>query len=87
MADGGRRHARRFGSPRALDPAETVWLTCVGLPALATVTLNGTPLGTAESAFAFDITSHFQPRNEVWIDTKGIGEIGEVAVEFRATDG
>ena len=84
--DGGTRHARRFGSPRALDPSEAVFLVCAGLPAAA-VTLNGTPLGTADGGFAFDITTRLQPRNEVWIDTGEGGALGEVAVEFRAAGG
>ena len=84
LPDGGVRHARRFGAPRTLDPAETVFLTCEGLPAPATVALNGTALGTATGSFAFDISAALQPRNEVWIDAAGVGDIGEVAVEFRA---
>jgi len=87
LPDGGTRHARRFGSPRALDPAETVHLTCESLPAPATVAVNGTVLGTATGSFAFDITAVLQPRNEVWIDAAGVGDIGEVAVEFRPLAG
>ena len=84
LPDGGTRHARRFGAPRALDPTETVVLTCDDLPSAATVTVNGTALGVAEGGFAFDITTRLLPRNEVWIDTATDAPPGEVAVEFRA---
>lgn len=83
LPDGRTRHARRFGSPRVLDPTETVFLTCDGVVA-TTVTLNGTALGVAEGGFAFDITAVLLPRNEVWIDTATATPPGEVAVEFRA---
>lgn len=84
LPDGVVRHARRFGSPRALDPAESVFLTCDGLLGLATVSVNGETVATATGRLDADITKLLQPRNEVWIDTAGDGELGEVAVEFRA---
>jgi hypothetical protein len=80
--DGVTRHARRFGSPRALDPTETVVLTADGLAGAASVILNGTALGQSEGGFAFDITALLLPRNEVWIDSAD--PPGEVALEFRA---
>lgn len=82
LPDGGTRHTRRFGSPRALDPTETVVLTADGLTGAAFVTVNGTALGVAEGGFAFEITALLLPRNEVWIDTAT--PPGEVAIEFRA---
>lgn len=79
-----KRLARRFGAPRALDPAETVWLTCAALPDPTTITVNGTVLAVGYTGpFAADLTALLRSRNEVWLDTEGIGEIGEVAVEFR----
>lgn len=80
---GVKRYGRRFGSPREVDPAETVWLTVADLPDPATVTVNGTAFGPATGRLEADITTLLRPRNDVWIDTEGGGEIGEVAVEFR----
>lgn len=78
-----KRYARRFGSPRTRDPGETVWLTVTDLPDPATVTVNGTVFPRTTGRFEVEITNLLQPRNEVWIDTEGGGQIGEVAVEFQ----
>lgn len=80
--DGVKRFARRFGSPRELDPTETVWLTA-DLPDPATVTVNGIAFVPATGRFEAEITKLLQPRNEIWIDTEGVSEIGEVVIEFR----
>ena len=67
--DGGRRFVRSFGSPRQLDPAETVWLTIADLPGLATVTVNGKSFPAhrgMSDPFSFDITDALKPGdNEV----------------------
>ncbi len=83
LPDGGIRHIRRFGSPRTLDPAETVWLTVADLSDPATVTMNGVVFGRATGRFEVEISTLLQPRNEVWIDTEGGRGMGEVVIEFR----
>jgi hypothetical protein len=85
LPDGRTRHARKFGAPPALDPAERVWVTCGFVPGPAAVAVNGHPVGDADggAAFAFDITSLLNPRNELTIDVAAPGELGEVALEFR----
>jgi hypothetical protein len=83
LPDGRVRHARRFGSPRTLDPTESVFLCGTDVPVATVVTVNGQVLGTAAGPFAFDITGRLLPRNEVWLDVDAIGEVGEVTLEFR----
>ena len=83
LPDGRVRHARRFGHPRTLDPGERAFLTCDSLPALATVSVNGTVVGHPDGAFEIDITSAMQLRNEVTIDIPDGAAVGEVALVFR----
>jgi hypothetical protein len=74
---------RRFGQPRTLDANERLWLVCGLLPGQATVSLNGTELGTTETSFAFDITQMIRPRNELAFVVASAEAIGEVALEVR----
>lgn len=87
-ADGtGTRHARKFGRPRALAPAERLWIVCSHVPAAAEVTLNGAPLGApAAGPFAADITESAQLRNEVVIEVASAEPLGPVALEIRAAE-
>jgi len=81
LPDGRTRFRRRFGRPRTLDAGKTVWL--VGeTPPGAEVWLNGELLGESAGAFAFDVTTRLNVRNEVNITATG--PLGPVAVEVRA---
>ncbi len=89
-ADGGRtRHARAFGRPGTLGPAERVWLVGPALPGAGGVFVNGTPVGTvpgAGGAWAFDVTALLLPRNEVAVVVDTADPMADVALEIR-TDG
>ena len=53
------RHTRRFNSPTNLEPHERVWLVCESLDGPATISLNGSALGTLDgpsTAGRFDVT-------------------------------
>jgi beta-galactosidase/beta-glucuronidase len=84
------RFTRRFGLPTNLDATEQVWLVFQGVDETASVTLNGTLLGTHENAdepFAFAVTPLLKARNDLQVDvecsnTRG-GLWGEVALEIR----
>ena len=85
-ADGRTRHARKFGRPRSLSPAETVWLVCESVPGPAVVSVNGEAVGSVGEAggpFTADVTALLNSRNEVVIDTVSAGPLGEVALEIR----
>jgi hypothetical protein len=85
LGDGRTRHVRRFGRPRTLEPGVTVWVTGSLSPGPVTVAINGTPLGTAEGSFAFDVTSFLMPRSELVIESAG-GAPEEVVLEIRSPD-
>lgn len=72
-------HTRRFGRPRTLDAGETAWV--VGT-AFGVVLLNGEPLGDADGPFAFDVTTHLRPRNELAVE--GPAQPADVALEIRS---
>jgi hypothetical protein len=88
---GGRvRCRRRFGYPGQIDTYERVWLTLSGLSQLATLSLNGAPLGdVAEPAGEVDVTGLLQARNELVVDLEAAKEGAEVwdevALEVRCT--
>lgn len=88
-AAGLTRHARKFGAPRLPDPGERVWLVCEAVPGPAEVTVNGTPVGTADpgTAFAADVTTLLRPRNEVAVEGAGDGPLGPVRLEVRPGPG
>jgi hypothetical protein len=82
------RFTRNFGYPGNIDESEHVWLTCAGSTGCRDIHINGHRLvPSAESTFAFDITSILMPRNrlEVMIEgsTDQAGLWGEVALEIR----
>lgn len=83
--EGGWRHARKFGRPRALGEGERLWLVCDHLPALAEVLVNGTALGAAGSPgpFAADITPLLRPRNEVVFALASDSAPGAISLEVR----
>jgi hypothetical protein len=59
---------RRFGRPTGLQSRDTVWLVIEGLPATASVRLNGEPLGSLVGqpmACRFDLTGRLRQRNEL----------------------
>jgi hypothetical protein len=80
------RWSRRFGSPRTLDPGETVWLIGTA-PRPGTIRVNGQHVASiaAGERFKIEIRSLLQPRNEVWIDLEAPGDtpLGEVVLEIR----
>jgi len=81
----GTRHVRRFGRPRTLDADEQVWLVCGSLTEGSEVLVNGTSVGTsAGGAFAVDITSLLQPRNELAITLPAATALGDIALEIRS---
>ena len=82
LGEGRARHIRRFGRPRTLDPGETVWVTGI-VSSLTSVTVNETPLGTAEGLFAFEVTTLLVPRNELVLDAAAGATVAEVALEVR----
>ena len=88
LADGGFAHRRSFGRPQMSDPSERAWLVCDTLPGPATITMNGEPLGSADSGTAaFDVTERLLPRNELVITLTGPGVIDtldNVALEMRS---
>ena len=83
---GTTRHARKFGSPRALDANERVWLVCEHVPGPAEVRVNDAVVGTsgAGGPLAVDITAHLRPRNEVVFAVASDGPLGPVALEIRS---
>jgi hypothetical protein len=83
LPDERERYRRAFGRPRTLDPDERAWLVCDRVPGPATVTVNGTPVGSVDVAgpLSFDVTQLLLLRNEVAIETTG--EPAEVAMEIR----
>jgi hypothetical protein len=84
-ADGRTRHLRKFGQPRPAVPGERVWVVCASVPAPATVSVNGEPVGTADAGgpFAADVTHLLRPRNELAFDVASADPLGEVALEIR----
>jgi hypothetical protein len=84
--EGGTRHARKFGRPRALDGAERLWLVCDSLPAATQVFVNGTAVGAldAPGPFAADITPLLQPRNEVVFALASDSLPGATILEVRS---
>ena len=84
-ADGGARHARKFGRPRTLDPDERLWLVCDHVPGAGDVHVNGTLVASpdAPGPFAADITPLLLPRNEVVFAVASDGPLGAVALEVR----
>jgi hypothetical protein len=84
--EGGLRHARKFGRPRTLDANERLWLVCEHIPGAAEILLNGAAVGTADApgAFAVDITSLLQPRNEVVFAVASNFPLGETFLEVRS---
>lgn len=83
--DAGTRHARKFGSPRALDANERLWLVCEHVPGAAEVRVNGTLIGSPGAAgpFAADVTSLLRPRNEVVFAVASTEPLGPVALQVR----
>lgn len=83
---GGTRHARKFGRPRTLDPAERLWLVCAHVPGAADVVLNGERIATlaAPGPLAVEITPFLRTRNEVAFEVASAGPLGAVALEVRA---
>jgi hypothetical protein len=76
---------RKFGYPGRIDADERVWLTLSHVQGSASLTLNGQLLGQAkDSAFEHNITAQLRPHNLLEIHVRG-SEIGEVALEVRAT--
>ena len=86
VTPGGTRHARRFGSPRTLDPAERLWLVCAHVPGPAEVQVNGTLVAevVAPGPVAVDLTSLLRARNEVVFIVRSASALGAVALEVRA---
>jgi hypothetical protein len=84
-SDAGTRHARKFGSPRALDANERLWLVCENVPGPAEIRVNGTVIGSPDAGgpFAADITHLLQPRNEVVFAVASAEPLGAVALEVR----
>jgi hypothetical protein len=89
---GGVRFVRPFGYPGRIDEHERVWLTVAGLDGQATVTLNDQPLGVIdgkEGPAEFDITTVLRARNILGVEMESPepcgGQLGEVALEVRAT--
>jgi hypothetical protein len=75
---------RKFGYPGRIDADERVWLTAEQVTGLASFTLNGQLLGTAQDGrFEADVTAILGPRNRLEILLQGRG-LGEVAMEVRA---
>jgi hypothetical protein len=85
-ANGRTQHSRNFGSPRSLDPGETVWLTGEGLPASCEFLVNGQSLGSttqASQAFEFEITSLLKPRNVLTLIMASGSMQQELRLEIR----
>ena len=84
-ADGGTRHARKFGRPRTLDANERLWLVCERVPGAGAVRVNGTLVAApdAPGPVAADITPLLLPRNEVVFTVASDGTLGAVALEVR----
>ena len=84
-ADGGTRHARKFGRPRTLDATERLWLVCERVPGAGEVRVNGTLVASpdAPGPFVTDITPLLLPRNEVVFAVASDEPLGAVALELR----
>ncbi len=83
------RFVRKFGYPGRIDDYERVWLTFAGVEGVASVTLNGQPLGELKGPGEFEVTALLRQRNEltaeVRAETDRGGLWGEVALEVRRT--
>ncbi len=82
LEDGRSRHARRFGWPRTIDSAETIWLVVESLPVGCEVFVNEVPFEITDP-FAVEVTRLLNPRNEVEFLLPVGASMGAVALEIR----
>jgi hypothetical protein len=85
--EGGTRHARKFGRPRALESNERLWFVCEHVPGAGEVRVNGELVGATGSSgpFASDITTLLLPRNEVALTVASDAGLGAVVLEIRTS--
>ncbi len=86
IADGGTRHARKFGQPRQSDSSERIYLVCESVPAETEISLNELRLDSvrASGPVSFDITSLLKPRNVVVFSTLSQEPLGAVSLRIDA---
>jgi hypothetical protein len=79
--------SRKFGYPGQIDSFERVWLTFAAIDGKASISLNGSTLGTASGPCEFDVTGRLKPHNRLEVllmaESDESGLTGNVALEVR----
>jgi hypothetical protein len=67
LTTGATRWSRVFHRPTGLEDDDALWLVCSGLPAEASVTLNGTPLdrSAGDAPHQYEVTTLLSETNRV----------------------
>src|SRR4051794_40910505 len=59
--------SRQFGYPGQIDSYERVWLTFADIKDMASISLNGSAVGTTAGPCEFDVTTLLKPHNRLEI--------------------